>query len=92
MFELIAFLALCAVVFGAVLFVGLVFKLLFKIALFPIWLALGLVKLVGGLAVGLVVAVLCLVLAPLAIMLLLFVGLPLLALFALFGLGGAVFA
>lgn len=92
MFELIAFLGLFALAAGALLFVGLVFKLLFKIVLFPVWLVLGLVKLVAGLATGLIVAVLCVVLAPLAVVLLLFVGLPLLALFALFGFGCAVVA
>ena len=90
--ELIAFLVLCALAAGAVLFIGLLLKLTFKIVLFPVWLAIGLVKMVGGLAVGLVVAVLCLVLAPLAVVLLLCVGLPLVALFALFGLGWAVVA
>ena len=90
--ELIAFLALCALAVGAVLFIGLLLKLMFKIVLFPVWLAIGLVKLVGGLVVGVGVAVLCLVLAPLALILLLCVGLPLLALFALFGFGWAVVA
>ena len=60
--------------------------------LFPVWLALGLVKLAVGLVVGIVLAVLGLVLAPLAIVLVIFVGLPLLALAAFFGLAGAVFA
>ncbi len=92
MIELIAFLALCALAVGVVLFVGLLFKLLFKIVLFPVWLAIGLVKLIGGLVVGLVALVLCLVLAPLALVLLLFVALPLLALFVLFGLGWTVVA
>ena len=90
--ELIAVLALCALAAGAVLIVGLVFKLLFKVLLFPVWLAVGVVKLVAGLAGALLVAVLGLVVAPLAVILLLCVGLPLLALFALFGLGWAVVA
>lgn len=95
MFELIAFLALFAVAACVVLCAGLFLKLVFKIVLFPVWLAIGLVKLVGGLVAAVAVVAVCVALAPLVVLLVLFVGLPLLALFgflALLGLGGALVA
>lgn len=85
MLEFMAFLTLIVgalFVLAAIAVVGLLFKLLFKIVLFPFWLLGVLLK--GILVVaGLILAI---VVAPLALLLLLLV-LPFLAIAGIFGFG-----
>jgi len=95
MLELIALLTLGALVIGVLILVGFLFKIAFKIVLLPVWIIFGLLKLVLGLvagALGLVLAVVAIALVPVAIILFLFVGLPLLALAGLVGVGVSVVA
>ncbi len=95
MLELIVLLTLAALAIGAVALVGFLFKIVFKVALIPVWIVLGLLKIVLGIVaavLGLAVAILGLVFLPLAFVLFLVVGLPLLALAGLLGLGWTAIA
>lgn len=94
MFELIALLTVGALVIGALALVGFLLKIVFKIALLPVWIIFGLLKLVFGavlglvgVVVGVVLAVVAIALLPVVILLFLFIGLPLLALAGLVGVG-----
>ena len=95
MLELLTLLTIAALALGAIVLVGLIFKVVFKVILFPLWLLLWAFKLTLGLVagiVGLLFLVAAVALLPLVLVFLLIIGLPLLALAALFGVGWTVAA